>query len=306
MKITAICGGVGGAKLALGLDKSDCDLSIIANTGDDFNHYGLTICPDIDTILYTLSGKANAKQGWGRANETFGVLSEMEVLGEENWFTLGDKDIALHLIRTQLLKSGNTLSDVTNHLRKSLGITSVIVPMSNEPSPTQIKTDIGFLDFQDYFVRHRCKPRAEEIIYHPSKTSPEALELLGDTHADGIIFCPSNPLLSIAPLLQTNLMRETLRARSAPSLAVSPFIDGKAVKGPTDKLFKELGYQSNSLGVARFYEGLIDIIVIDESEEACAPMIESHGIGVIVTNTFMQTTQDKIQLANTCLKAISK
>ncbi len=301
MKITALCGGVGGAKLALGLDETVSNLTLIANTGDDFNHYGLTICPDIDTILYTLSATSNTQQGWGRADECFGVRAEMESLGEDLWFLLGDKDIALHLIRTERLRRGDTLTQTIKELTQKLKIKASILPMSDHPAPTKIETDQGLLDFQDYFVHRKCAPKASDIIYSAAELSPSALASLNQDQADAIIFCPSNPLLSIAPILNTFPMRDTLISRSVPSLAVSPFIDGKAVKGPTEKLFDELGYQSDSLGVAHFYKGLIDIFVIDPSESHLASKIEQLGIKVCVTNTLMKTSADKIRLANDCI-----
>jgi LPPG:FO 2-phospho-L-lactate transferase len=305
MRVTAISGGVGGAKLALGLNHVAGELSIIANTGDDFVHYGLTICPDIDTILYTLSGNANAAQGWGREAETFAVRAELQALGEDLWFTLGDKDTALHLIRARLLEEGKTLTETVDILRRQLGVESRLLPMSNARAPTRIETADGWLDFQEYFVRQRCAPIVKSVAYESQDAAAEVLNALDARHTEGIIICPSNPLLSIGPILATRGISKALENRSAPALAVSPIVDGAAVKGPTAKMFFELGIDVTGLSVAKQYQGLIDIFVLDVSDAHLAADVEKLGMRVCVTQTLMKTKADKIRLAKFCLKQLS-
>jgi len=304
MRITALCGGVGGAKLALGLQHAASELSLIVNTGDDFVFKGLPICPDIDTVMYTLSGKANLAQGWGRADESFAVRDEWRALGDEAWFTLGDRDIALHLLRLSALSEGRGLAQVTADLVRRLGVTAQVVPMCEESCPTIVETDEGRLAFQDYFVRLRCMPRVTGITFggrgqNASQSALEALE-----RAEALIICPSNPLLSIAPILAIGSIATALCNRRVPALAVSPIVAGSAVKGPTAKIFAELGIEVSALSVARHYAGLIDMLVIDEHDAPQIPAIAALGIRAVVAPTLMTSLDDRVALARTCLSLL--
>ena len=307
-RIALLCGGVGGVKLALGLDRIVEGVSIIANTGDDFVHYGLPICPDIDTILYTLSGRVHPAQGWGREDESFSVRTEMEALGETPWFILGDRDVALHLIRARMAQEGQTLSAITAELARRMDISCSVIPMSDIPCPTRVDTEAGVLDFQDYFVRRRCEPVARGVIVGGSDApaSPVALDALNDPALEAIILCPSNPLLSIAPILAIREIRSALERRQVPVLAVSPIVEGTAVKGPTAKMFNEMGIAVTGLSVARQYQGLIDLFVLDQSDVHFIADVEALGIAACATPTLMSNTHDKMRLARFCLDALAQ
>lgn len=300
--VTALCGGVGGAKLALGLDRLVRKLSLIVNTGDDFIHYGLPICPDLDTVAYTLTGKVDRDQGWGRSKESFAVEEEMRALGENPWFQLGDRDLALHLVRARLLQD-HRLTEAMAEIGLRLGLRPALLPMSDRPAPTLVDSEEGLLAFQDYFVRRRCAPKAKGLEFggRDQPPAPEALAALVAADLDGIVICPSNPLLSIEPILAIKPLRDALANRRVPALAVSPLIAGTAVKGPTAKMFDELGLGADALAVARRYVGLVDIFVLDEADVALAPAIEALGMKVAAATTLMKSTEDKIELAQFCL-----
>jgi LPPG:FO 2-phospho-L-lactate transferase len=302
--IVALCGGVGGAKLALGLDRLPVDLRIIVNTGDDFLHYGLPICPDFDTLAYTLAGLANVEQGWGRAAETLAVQAELAGLGETTWFTLGDKDIALHLLRARLLAEGARLAPALDDIRRRLGIRCAIWPMSDHASPTLVDTEEGVLAFQEYFVGRRCTPVVRRVRYGAGVGCPEALAAMTSDRLDGVVICPSNPVLSIAPILAVPELHHALAGRRAPALAVSPLIAGRAVKGPTAKIFAELGLEVSALSVARYYEGLIDGFMLDEADASLAPAVQALGITPFVAATLMHTDEDRVALAECCVDAL--
>ncbi len=308
LNITALCGGVGGAKLAFGLDALELDLSIVVNTGDDFVHYGLTICPDFDTVAYTLAGLANESQGWGRAAETFAVQAALAAFDGPPWFTLGDKDIALHLLRAGMLAQGMRLSEVMGEVRRRLGIKSKIWPMSDAACPTLVESDEGLLPFQEYFVGRLCAPVVRRVLLGGSeqRASPEALAALTAKGLDGILIVPSNPILSVAPILALPEIRQALVDRTTPALAVSPLIGGQAVKGPTVKNFAELGLETTALGVARLYQGLIDIFVMDYEDAALCADIEKLGMKPVLASILMKTVADRIALAGSCLAEISK
>lgn len=305
MRIAALCGGVGGAKLALGLQHATPDLALVVNIGDDFVFNGLPVCPDIDTVLYTLSGKANAAQGWGRAEESFSVAQEWRALGEEPWFTLGDKDIALHLLRLRAMGEGASLSAITADLAARLGVAARVIPMSDARCPTRIATPDGPLDFQDYFVRLRCQPVVTGVTFGGvgQPAAPAALDAMAE--AEGLVLCPSNPLLSIAPILALGEIRQALMDRKVPALAVSPIVGGTAVKGPTAKIFAELGLEVSALSVARQYAGLVDTLVIDAHDADRAPEIEALGIRAVVAPTLMTTLEDRVALARLCLDLLA-
>jgi LPPG:FO 2-phospho-L-lactate transferase len=295
----ALTGGVGGAKLALGLARvlAPDRLTIVVNTGDDFEHLGLHIAPDIDTTLYTLAGIANPELGWGRADETWSFMAVLERLGGPTWFKLGDRDLALHVERTRRLKAGAMLSAVTAHLAESLGVGPHVVPMSDDPVRTVVETDQGPLAFQDYFVGRQCAPRVTAVRFAGAdcaRPAPGVLAALADPGLAGVILCPSNPWLSVDPILAVPGMRAALRATSAPVVAVAPIIAGQAVKGPTAKIMAELGLDVSVLSIVAHYRGLIDGFVLDAEDRALESRI---GLPVRVANTRMRSLEDRIALA---------
>lgn len=302
----ALSGGVGGAKLALGLANvlAPEDLTIVANTGDDFTHFGLHIAPDLDTVMYTLAGVSNTETGWGRASETWNFMAAIEELGGETWFNLGDKDLATHIERAEGFRRGESLSQVTSAISKALGIEHAIVPMSDDPVRTMIMTPDGELMFQHYFVRERCQPRITAVRFdgaEKARPAPAFLQALEDADLAGVIICPSNPYVSVDPILALPGIRETLRDITAPVVAVSPIIKGMAIKGPAAKMMTELGMESNVETVARHYHGLVDGLVIDAEDADAGAAIESLGMGVLVTNTIMKTLEDRTDLARACM-----
>lgn len=301
-KVVALSGGIGGAKLALGLDRvlAPGQLTIIANTGDDFRHLGLHISPDIDTLLYTLAGLDDPVRGWGRRDETWNFMQALGQIGGETWFQLGDGDLAIHVERTRRLAGGETLSEVTDGLRRRLGIASAIVPMSDDPVRTRVETDEGWLDFQHYFVRRRCEPRVRALEFAGAATArlaANALAALSDPALAAIIICPSNPYLSVDPILAVPGLREALHAASAPVIAVSPIIAGQAVKGPTAKMMAELGLVPSAATVAEHYAGLIDVFVVDEADAETGVGGAEKRVGP----TLMRNLDDKTGLARLVL-----
>lgn len=298
----ALSGGVGGAKLALGLSTvlpADA-LTVAVNVGDDFEHLGLTICPDIDTVLYTLAGIVHPQQGWGRDNEAWGVLEELKRLGGDSWFLLGDRDIALHLLRLKLLHQGLSLSEVTARLAQQLGVNSSIVPVTDTPIRTVVETDQGQLAFQDYFVRLRCAPKLHSLEFQGASAatlSPVVRAALHRKDLAGVILCPSNPYLSIAPMLAVTELRETLRALKVPVIAVSPIVAGDAIKGPTAKIMLELGVQPTAAVVADLYADFIDAVLVDTADAQLAATDKRF----VVTPTVMKTTEQKTALARDCI-----
>lgn len=298
-RYVALCGGIGGAKLALGLmhHLRPERLTIVVNTGDDFEHLGLHVSPDIDTVLYTLSGLANPELGWGRRDETWNFMSALDAIGGETWFRLGDRDLAMHIERTQRLKRGESLSAITRHLAQKLGVAPAIVPMSDDPVATFVETTEGRLPFQTYFVGRRCEPRLTQIRFEgaaSARVSPAALAALADPHLAGIIVCPSNPWLSIDPILAIPAWREALGQRRAPMIAVTPLVGGQAIKGPTAKIMGELGLDVDVAAIVSHYAGLIDGFILDETDKDRAA---SLGLPVRVAQTVMRSLDDRIRLA---------
>lgn len=295
----ALCGGVGGAKLALGLSRivPPERLTIVVNTGDDFEHVGLHVSPDVDTVIYTLAGLSNQEQGWGLAGETWGFMAALKRLGGPTWFNLGDHDLATHAVRTEMLRGGGTLSDVTAHIARRLGVGPAIVPMSDDPVRTFVETETGRLAFQSYFVEHRCGPRVRRIEFAGAATArpaPAALAALAREDLAGIIVCPSNPWLSVDPMLAIPGWRAALAARRAPLVAVTPIVAGQAIKGPTAKIMGELGLEVAAAAVVRHYGDLLDGFVLDAADAALAP---SLGVPVLTADTIMRTLDDRIRLA---------
>jgi LPPG:FO 2-phospho-L-lactate transferase len=302
-RIVALSGGVGGAKLALGLYRvlPLHALTVIVNTGDDFEHLGLTVCPDVDTTLYTLANLANPDQGWGRKDETWTFMTVLESLGGEAWFRLGDGDLALHVERTRRLRAGETLSAVTAEVARRFGITAQVVPMSDQAVATRVRTPDSELAFQDYFVRHRCEPRISRVRFagaEAARLAPGARAALTAPGLECIVICPSNPYLSIDPLLAIAELRELLRTATAPVVAVTPLVGGRAIKGPTAKIMAELGLPLTPLTVARHYAGLIDGFVLDAADAELAPQFDCP---VHVCDTVMVTLADRELLAREVL-----
>jgi LPPG:FO 2-phospho-L-lactate transferase len=301
-RVVAFSGGVGGAKLALGLaDHLGERLLVACNTGDDFEHLGLAIAPDFDTVLYTLAGLSNPELGWGRADESWAFLDTLSTLGGEAWFRLGDRDLALHVLRTGLLREGIEPLEIANRLCDAFGVGARIQPATQQRLRTIVDTDIGTLAFQDYFVRYRCEPKVLSIRFEGAGSAlpSPALALTPSAY----VICPSNPYLSVAPMLAIAGIREMLEERQAPCVAVSPIVGGKAIKGPTAKIMAELGVEASALEVARLWAPLIDVFVLDQSDASLRSEVESLGPRVIVTDTVMTTRADKVALAATVLEA---
>lgn len=303
-RIVALSGGVGGAKLSLGLYRSlPADaLAVIVNTGDDFEHLGLRICPDIDTTLYTLAGLANTELGWGRRGETWNFMQALAELGGETWFRLGDADLALHVERTRRLAAGESLSTIIAALAQRLRIAAQVLPVTDDPVRTQVHTAGGTLAFQDYFVRRRCEPAVRAMSFAgaaEARLCAPARAALGASALEAILLCPSNPYLSVDPMLAVPGLREAVRAAGVPVVAVSPIVAGQALKGPTAKIMRELGLELTPATIARHYEGLIDGLVVDRADAA---LVAELACSAWVTDTVMVTLEDRERLAREALR----
>ena len=310
-RVLALTGGVGGAKLGLGLAQrlSPDQLAFVVNTGDDFDHLGLRICPDLDTLMYTLSGESNTEQGWGRRNESFACLDALAALGGEAWFRLGDRDLAVHLQRTQALRNGASLTAATKLLNDALGVRHSVLPMSDDPIATIVETTDGPLSFQHYFVRDRCGPAVTGFHFDGAahaRVNVALEEWLDRNPIDGIIICPSNPFVSVDPILQVPGMTDLLRRTTAPIIAVSPIVAGLAIKGPAAKMMDELNVPRTAAAVAEHYGDLLDGFVLDDGDAALRVVIEARGVVCHVTNTIMVTLADRIALADHCLALINR
>jgi len=309
LRIVALAGGVGGAKLAHGLAQvlPPKDLTIIVNTGDDFEHYGLYICPDLDTVCYTLAGLANTATGWGRVNETWHVIENASKLGGPDWFRLGDQDLGTHLERTRRLNDGQTLTQITKGFCETWGIKHAVLPMSDQPVRTIVETDEGELAFQEYFVHRRCEPRVKGFRFEgveqaePAVGAREALQ-----SADVVIICPSNPWVSIDPILKVISLPSSIiqRKEEKTVVAVSPIIDGQTVKGPAAKMYRELGIEPSALAVANHYRGVATGFVLDKIDEQLEGAIMSLDMRTLVTNTLMNSLDKRSQLAKDMLNFI--
>ncbi|MGC4252679.1 MAG: 2-phospho-L-lactate transferase [Sphingobium sp.] len=302
MSILALAGGVGGAKLANGLAAilPPETLTVAVNTGDDFEHMGLLICPDLDSVTYALAGMNNTELGWGVAGESWAFMDATARLGGDTWFRLGDRDLATHILRRQLLQQGS-LSTATDDIRRRLGIEQRIVPMSDDSVRSIVSTDRGDLAFQDYFVRYQCAPRFLSIRFQGAETAKPSAGLLAafdDPALEAIILCPSNPLLSIAPILAVPGVRDRLARRAVPCVALSPFISGQAVKGPAAKIMAELGIAPTPAAVAAHYDGLIDGLVIDAADAGAMP---GERPALFATDILMRDPADQQRLAGEVL-----
>jgi LPPG:FO 2-phospho-L-lactate transferase len=300
MRVVALAGGVGGAKLADGLAQAVGlgSLSVVVNTADDFELFGLRICPDLDTVMYTLAGLANSYTGWGVSGDTFTALNLLQRYGEPDWFQIGDQDFATHVARSHLLAQGLSLTAVTVHLRRALGVGAALLPMTDAPVATLIETADGVLGFQDYFVRRHQADTVRGVRFAGIEEAgvPEGVRA-ACAAADVIVFCPSNPIVSIGPILAVPDMRSVLRSSRAPRVAVSPIVGGRALRGPADRMLASLGHEVSPLGVARLYRGLVDGFVIDRVDADARTAIEKLGMHVLVTDTVMAANEDRRRLA---------
>ena len=299
--IVALAGGVGGAKMAHGLSMvvAPQQLTIIVNTADDFDHLGLRICPDLDTVIYTLAGIANPATGWGIAGDTRNVLDAIAERGGPNWFLLGDRDFATHIVRSAGLRNGRSMTEVTTDMSSSLGIEATVLPMSDDSVATMVSTPDGELTFQDYFVRRQQEDEVTGISFvgiEHAVAQPAALAAIRD--AEIVLLNPSNPIVSIGPILAINGFADALRSTRATRIAVSPIIGGKALKGPADRMLTSLGHESSALGVARIYQELIDGLVVDSQDAALAADIEALGIRTLATDSIMRNDEDRARLAS--------
>lgn len=302
-RVIALSGGVGGAKLALGLSRvlPPGTLTVVANTGDDFEHLGLSISPDLDTLLYTLAELDNPATGWGRRDESWSFMSALEALGGETWFRLGDRDLATHVERTRRLRAGEKLSAITDDFRHRLGIATRILPMSDNRVRTRVKTAEGWLDFQDYFVRQQCRPVISAIAFDGVETArphPDFHAALTNPALRAIVICPSNPFISIEPILALPGLRAALRKARVPVIAVAPIIGGQAVKGPTAKMMRELGIEPSAAAVARRYGDLLDAYIVDHADAASCRGLDPV---IVLAKALMETIADREALARLVL-----
>ena len=305
MKIVALAGGVGGAKLAHGLAQilPPEDLTIIVNTGDDFEHLGLYISPDLDTVCYTLAGLSNPETGWGRINESWNTIANIERLGGQTWFRLGDQDLATHIERTRRMKAGQSLSQITGDFCKAWEIHPAVIPMSDNSIRTIVNTDEGELPFQEYFVHRRCEPHVKGFRFdgiESAKPAPGIIDAIKE--ADAIVICPSNPWVSIAPILAVAGIRSAMEAKKI--CAISPIIGGQAVKGPAAKMYRELGIEPSALAVAKHYQNLVTKFILDEVDAKLETDIQGLNMRTLITKTLMENSDNRRRLAKDVLNFI--
>jgi LPPG:FO 2-phospho-L-lactate transferase len=304
--IVVLAGGVGAARFLQGLVQvvPQDQITVIGNTGDDREFYGLHVSPDLDIVTYTLSGVVDETRGWGIQNDTYNTMSQLTQYGNEDWFMLGDRDLATHIHRTNLLRQGKTLSEVTDDLRKQFGLGFRLLPMTDQPMATHILTPIGLLHFQEYMVKRRCADEVQDVVYvgaEEARPAPGVLEAL--KKADTILLAPSNPIVSIGSILAVPGIHDALHEASAMIVAVSPIVAGAPIKGPADKLMSGLGMEVSAVGVARCYRDFLDIMVIDQQDSHLVREIEDLGIPTVTTNTIMRDRENKVALARTVLEA---
>jgi LPPG:FO 2-phospho-L-lactate transferase len=309
-RVLALSGGVGGAKLAHGLSRvlAPEELLIVANTGDDFEHLGLSVCPDLDSVMYAMAGVNDTERGWGLAGESWQFMQQLRALNGEDWFQLGDKDLATHVLRSALLREGASLSVVTQQLSQALGLQHTLLPMSDDGVETMVDTDEGELSFQHYFVRRQCEPAVRSFRFRGIETArpqPAMLECLGSDALQAVVICPSNPFVSVEPILALPGMRDALRRCSKPIVAVSPLIQGQALKGPAAKMMAELNMPQTALAVAQHYQGLVTHFVLDEADSALAAAVSALGMQAICLPSIMRSLADKEALAAGILNHLS-
>jgi len=305
--IAVLAGGVGAAKFLRGLiDAVDpASITVIGNTGDDEEFLGLHVSPDLDTVVYTLADAVHPEQGWGLAGETYAALEQAARLGEEAWFKLGDKDIATHLLRTRLLRGGKTLSEATEAVARAFGLSCRLLPMSDDRVRTVVTTDGGELSFQEYFVKRRCQDEVRAVRFdgvERARPAPGVLEAIAA--AEAVIVAPSNPIVSIGPLLAVPGVRDALRKTAAPVIAISPIVGGRAIKGPADKMLASLGYDVSATAVAKMYADFLDALVLDEQDASLAGEVASAGVRTVVTDTIMRDAASRRALAEATLAAV--
>ena len=306
--VVLLAGGVGGARLAHGLQAVvGSGLTVIVNTADDLERHGLVVSPDHDTVMYTLAGIANRAWGWGIEGETFAASEQLARLGEETWFRLGDRDLATHIVRTRRLRAGDRPTDVARDLQRALGVTATILPMTDATVRTEVRTDDGWLEFQDYFVRRRQEPAVREVRFvgvEEARSTPEVDAAL--EQSDVIVIAPSNPFVSVQPILAVAGIEaglQTARTRGVPVVAVSGIVGGKALKGPADRMLRSLGHDSSALGVARLYTGIADVFILDERDASLEPAITALGLRTVVSDTIMADDSGRARLAASVLAA---
>ena len=304
--IVVLAGGVGAARFLQGLVQvvPQDQITVIGNTGDDREFYGLHVSPDLDIVTYTLSGVVDETRGWGIQNDTYNTMSQLTQYGNEDWFMLGDRDLATHIHRTNLLRQGKTLSEVTDDLRKQCGLGLRLLPMTDQPMATHIRTPVGLLHFQEYMVKRRCADAVQDVVYvgaEEARPAPGVLEAL--KKADTILLAPSNPIVSIGSILAVPGIHDALHEASAMIVAVSPIVAGAPIKGPADKLMSGLGMEVSAVGVARCYRDFLDIMVIDQQDSHLVSEIEDLGIPTVTTDTIMRDRENKVALARTVLEA---
>jgi LPPG:FO 2-phospho-L-lactate transferase len=306
VRVVELAGGVGGARLAFGLQAAlGSELTVVVNTGDDTERHGLHVSPDLDSVMYTLAGIDDPVNGWGIRGETYAAAEQLHRLGEETWFRLGDRDLATHIVRTARLRAGGRLSDVTTGLARSLGVQALILPMSDEPVRTMIRTDDGWLEFQEYFVRRHQEPVVREIRFDGIELAEAPARVRAELgFAEAIVIAPSNPLVSIAPIVEVRDVRSllaTARRAGTPIVAVSPIVGGKAIKGPADRMLASLGHEATALGVARIVSPIATGFVMDAVDAALAPAVEALGLRTLVTDTLMTDDSARTRLAREVL-----
>jgi len=304
--IVVLAGGVGAARFLQGLVQviPQEQLTVIVNTGDDRDFYGLHVSPDLDIVMYTLAGEVDLTHGWGIRNDTFNTMQQLTRYGNEDWFMLGDRDLATHIHRTNLLRQGKTLSEVTEELRKHFGLAMRILPMTDQAVATHIQTPVGLLHFEEYMVKRHCADEVQDILFagaHESRPAPGVLDAIKD--AEAILIAPSNPIVSIGSILAVPGIHDTLHEASGMVVAVSPIVGGAPIKGPADKLMTGLGMEVSAVGVARYYRDFLDVMVIDEQDEHLLSEIEDLGIPALATNTIMRDDAAKAALAYKVLEA---
>lgn len=306
LKVTALAGGVGAAKFLRGLIEvvPQENVTIIGNVGDDLELYGLHISPDLDIVMYTLAGLVCKERGWGIEGDSFNCLDMLSKYGLETWFKLGDMDLATHIYRTYLLRSGLPLSQVTLELCRRLGLKARLIPVTDGVLRTFIVSDEGYLPFQEYFVRRKCRPKVLRVVFEGvegAEPAPGVLESIEE--ADVIVICPSNPIVSIGPILAVRNVRERLRESEKPIVAISPLVSGRALKGPADKMMAELGLTPSALGVAELYRDFLKVFILDVRDEPLKPKVGSLGVKVALTDTIMSSFSKQVMLARETLKA---
>ena len=308
-RVVALAGGVGGAKLAVGLSKvlPPADLTVVGNTGDDETFFGLHVSPDLDTLMYTLAGLADPERGWGLAGETFRALGMLRRFGEPAWFSLGDQDLATHILRTKLLREGRTLTEATRTLSQRLGVQCALVPMADQPVRTMVQTDQGELAFQEYFVHRLCEPRVTAVQFRGaehSRMSPAFADAL--RKAEAIVYCPSNTIVSIGPSLAVPGVRDAIQTFRGPRVAVSPIIGDKALRGPAAKMLAELNEDVSCVGVAKRLAGLCDALLIDRADAGLGGAVRRTGMDAVSRDIIMETPEDRVRLAREVMETVQE